>query len=79
MTNILNNFYCNNNITEYYFLKNWENCGLFTHSIEAAILPLIEKKTLLITKAPFAKIWHIFKAKAIAALEKYVSVSTFAR
>ena len=40
-------------------------------------MPLIEKKTLLITKASFTKIWHIFKAKAIAALEKYVSVSTF--
>ena len=44
MTNILNNFYCNNNITEYYFLKNWENCGLFTHSIEAAILVSLWEK-----------------------------------
>ena len=34
--------------------------------------------TLLITKAPFTKIWHIFKAKAIAALEKYVIVLKFA-
>ena len=33
---------------------------------------------LQITKAPIAKIWHVLKAKAIAALEKYVSVSTFA-
>ena len=31
-----------------------------------------------IMKAPIAKIWHVLKAKAIAALEKYVSVSTFA-
>ena len=30
-----------------------------------------------ITKAPIAKIGHVLKAKAIAALEKYVSVSTF--
>ena len=33
---------------------------------------------LQITKAPIAKIWHVFKAKAIAVLENYVSVSTFA-
>ena len=36
------------------------------------------EKILQITKAPIAKIWHVLKAKAIAALEKYVSVSTFA-
>ena len=35
------------------------------------------EKVLQITKAPIAKIWHVLKAKAIAALEKYVSVSTF--
>ena len=35
------------------------------------------EKLLQITKAPIAKIWHVLKAKAIAALEKYVSVSTF--
>ena len=28
-------------------------------------------------KAPIAKIWHVLKSKAIAALEKSVSVSTF--
>ena len=32
---------------------------------------------LQIRKAPIAKIWHVLEAKAIAALEKYVSVSTF--
>ena len=35
------------------------------------------EKLLQITKAPIAKIWHVLKAKVIAALEKYVSVSTF--
>ena len=35
------------------------------------------QEVLQITKAPIAKIWHVLKAKAIAALEKYVSVSTF--
>ena len=32
------------------------------------------EEMLQITKAPIAKIWHVLKAKAIAALEKYVSV-----
>ena len=32
-----------------------------------------------ITKALIAKIWHVLKTKAIAALEKYASVSTFGR
>ena len=35
------------------------------------------EKLLQITKAPIAKIWNDIKAKAIAALEKCVSVSTF--
>ena len=35
------------------------------------------EEMLQITKAPIAKIWHVLKAKTIAALEKYVSVSTF--
>ena len=35
------------------------------------------EKLLEITKAPIAKIWHVLKPKTIAALEKYVSVSTF--
>ena len=37
------------------------------------------EKILQIMKAPIAKIWHDLKAKAIAALEKYASVSTFAQ
>ena len=36
------------------------------------------EKNLQITKAPIAKIWHVLKAKTIAALEKYVSVLRFA-
>ena len=36
------------------------------------------RNPLQITKAPIAKIWRVLKSKAIAALEKYVSVSTFA-
>ena len=35
------------------------------------------EKLLQITKAPIAKIWHVLKAKTIAALEKYVSMSRF--
>ena len=35
------------------------------------------EKILQIAKAPIAKIWHVLKAKAIAALENSVSVSTF--
>ena len=36
------------------------------------------EKVLQITKAQIAKIWHVLKAKAIATLEKYASLSTFA-
>ena len=43
-------------------------------NIENAV---VLEETLQITKAPFTKIWHIFKAKAIAALEKYVIVLSF--
>ena len=39
--------------------------------------PIMCSIILQITKAPIAKIWHVLKAKAIAALEKYASVSTF--
>ena len=35
------------------------------------------EEMLQITKAPIAKIWHILKAKSIAALEKYVNVPRF--
>ena len=35
------------------------------------------EKVLQITKAPIAIIWLVLEAKAIAALEKYASVSTF--
>ena len=35
------------------------------------------EKILQVTKAAIAKIWPVLKAKSIAALEKYVSVSRF--